>query len=108
MFLPHVDVVKGLQDMESVLGQEVDDEDGEAVAERLVSLNGWYTFGSRLVASAEFNKRQNKKSDEIWSTAIWADKLHSSCSYQIRSLITILSALKEDKRMNGFASRTIV
>ncbi|GAB3975581.1 hypothetical protein GCM10028806_33460 [Spirosoma terrae] len=108
MFLSPDKVEDSLKDLEAFLGLSVDNEDGNAVAERLAELNGWYTYASRLVASAEFHKRKNKKDDAIWCMAILADKLSSACSYQIRSLITILSALKEDRRIHSLNGRNVI
>jgi len=100
LFKTYEQVCKGLLEVQTVLESQVDYTDGDAVAEKLAELNQWYSYSCTLMASAELWYRKDKKSEEKFATNLLAERLNNSLSLRIRTYISLLSSLKEDKRIH--------
>lgn len=98
-FLTEQECSSGLDALYSYIELEINEEDGDAVAEHIAKLSSLQAYSSMLLASTEFLKLKYK-TPEFKSMSLLADRLNAAIGKSIMGYVTILSRLKEESRFS--------
>lgn len=104
LFLPYQDCLTGLNQLDSLLSTEINQEDGDAVAEHIAKLASFQGYSAKLMASCEYHKYGDSKNRELRALFTLSERLNAALGKCQLSYSTILSRIKLERQLSTYGS----